>query len=118
METLVATGSWEVVYTHPLHLRRGDKIALNPAKKEENPEWAGWIWAEVPGNAGWVPEQSVLRLSDHEAVMTDDYSARELTVRPGDVVQAVRHLNGWVWARKEGTGETGWAPRHIFTQAP
>ncbi|KHF19945.1 hypothetical protein PO81_10530, partial [Vibrio parahaemolyticus] len=42
--------------------------------------------------------------------VSEDYSARELNVKPGDKLESNRELNGWVWCVTE-ENEAGWVPR-------
>jgi hypothetical protein len=46
----------------------------------------------------------------------EDYTARELSVQPEDILMVDKILNGWAWARRSD-GETGWVPmRHLQPQ--
>lgn len=114
MEKLIAVAEWQVTYPHPLRIKKGEAVVLNPEKKEENLEWSGWIWAETNDNASWIPRQSMQVVTKRLGIMTEDYSAQELAVQPGDVVWATRLLNGWVWARKDGQEVEGWIPLNVL----
>jgi len=43
------------------------------------------------------------------AVMLRDYTARELTVRPGDELDVIEALDGWLLCRSP-SGLVGWVP--------
>ena len=60
------------------------------------------------GAAGWVPEAWL-----DAGTLLRDYTARELTVRAGEVVTAAFTESGWAWGTN-ATGGSGWVPlRHL-----
>lgn len=62
------------------------------------------------GKEGWVPKQIIQMGSDDKSgIVTEDYSARELNVKPGDKLESNRELNGWVWCVTE-ENQAGWVP--------
>lgn len=116
MKTFLTTEAWEIVYADPIMLKKGDTVLLTQAKTEDNPEWHGWTWCEVPGNAGWIPEQIVQRNPDGSAHITADYSAQELAVSAGETVFSDTLLNGWRWCRNARGDAWGWLPANILAE--
>ncbi|WP_243432331.1 hypothetical protein [Pseudomonas sp. 32_A] len=57
-----------------------------------------------------MPAQLIEWLSMCQGRALDHYSAHELDADPGQLVQMVRPLNGWVWCRRHGNDEYGWLP--------
>jgi hypothetical protein len=55
-----------------------------------------------------VPEQ-LLQRTGAEAVMRQDYTARELSVQPGEDVVLHHAVNGWAWV-SGSDGRAGWVP--------
>jgi hypothetical protein len=98
-------------YPDPITFERG--AALTVGEKYEGPEdWDDWIFCESPGQkGGWVPAQIIEIVNDRIARACEDYTARELNVRKGDVLLGARALNGWVWCRTPDSSESGWVPR-------
>jgi hypothetical protein len=105
---------WAISYPAPINLRAGDRIKIDLAKKEENPEWQGWVWCLSKDGAGWVPLQLLKtdkNLRDNTtAIVLQDYSARELALTPGEILTSEKVLNGWLWASKDTSDSTGWVP--------
>ena len=114
MNKYIVTKKWSVVYTDPLSLTAGQEVLIDNNRKEENPDWKGWVWCETSDNRGWVPER-ILNVTDtadkhSQATVLENYSAAELNADPGDTVNGDKIINGWLWCRKEGTEEFGWLP--------
>ena len=114
MKKYTVIKDWATVYTDPLILKKDQKITIDNRKIEENPGWHGWVWCFTDDNKGWVPVQllKVYETSgDHsKAVLTEDYSARELDAVKGNVVTGDKILNGWLWGKKENSEDQGWIP--------
>lgn len=97
-------------FPNPITFEKG--TALTVGEKYEGPEgWENWVLCEAPGQeAGWVPAQIIEMVADHTARAREDYTARELSVRTGELLMGEKTLNGWVWcARLSGSG-SGWVP--------
>ena len=114
MNKYIVTKKWSVVYTDPLSLTAGQEVLIDNNRKEENPDWKGWVWCETSDNRGWVPER-ILNVTDtadkhSQATVLENYSAAEHNADPGDTVNGEKIINGWLWCRKEGTEELGWLP--------
>lgn len=121
MKKWIVTEAWEVVYHNPIILQAGEHVTIDFTRREENPDWQGWLWVNSHNNAGWVPQQ-VLEVTGAagektEAVVTAFYSAQELAAERGDRVEGDELLNGWLWCRKPGTESFGWLPLQHLTAA-
>jgi len=95
-----------------IELRAGD-IVTTGEEYEDNPNWIGWIKCIHPitGKAGWVPKQ-ILRIHGDQGKALCDYSAKELTIKKGAIVEVLKSMNGWSWCRTE-PGEEGWMPNEV-----
>ena len=98
-------------------LAPGDIVELDLMRKEENPEWQGWVWCKAGNREGWVPVQ-ILEFQKERTVtsakVTRHYSAAELNVEEGDLVVIDEILNGWAWVRNISNQEEGWIPMQIL----
>lgn len=104
MTTYRAIKPWHIHYPDPIRGTVGDRLALG----RRDDEYPGWIWAEADGRAGWVPE-SWLRIEGESGILLRDYTAAELPLEPGDVVNGDLVEGGWLWSTTAG-GQAGWAP--------
>ena len=104
---------YKIQYETPIVLNVGEKVNLGEEEKEE--KWKGWIWAESENNKGWIPKQ-ILEISDDKKTGTvlEFYSAKELSVNKGDLIEKIKSLNGWTWSRNLKTENEGWIPDEIF----
>lgn len=112
-------------YDDPVRLRAGERVRITKRDLWEDEHL--WLWCvkvdadDEPG--GWVPA-SLLQIEGdinaditttreidggEKAVAARDYSALELSVTPGEVVQAGEAIGGWVWVQNRA-GESGWVP--------
>ena len=108
------TERWTAAYDDPITLKSGQEVLIDHTRAEDDPEWQGWVWCVVNGNAGWAPEQmlEIIEQGDgrSRAQATVDYSAQELDAEPGDIVCGNTIINGWLWCAKQGSDEFGWLP--------
>ena len=97
-------------FPDPIRFERGALLVVG--ETYDGPEgWADWHFCETPGrNGGWVPAQVIEFQSDGTARAAEDYTARELDVKTGEVVVGSRVLNGWVWCERPASTESGWVP--------
>lgn len=130
-------------YPEPITFTAGTMLTVG--KRDDGPEgWHDWFFCHAPGQAGgWVPEAiigpietmapaSMVAPTDTPpahpgpadstqppvfARALQDYTARELSVDVGDIVSGSRHLGGWLWADRHGTGESGWVPLANLVEA-
>jgi len=104
-------------YSEPITFEKGAPLTVS--EKHEGPEgWDNWFFCESPGQkGGWVPAQIIEIINDKTARARDDYTARELNVREGDLLHGSRTLNGWVWCKRSDSSESGWAPLSCVQEA-
>jgi hypothetical protein len=97
----------ETEFSSPLLVKRNEKVIV----KGESEHWQGWIYCikQDGSNEGYVPKQ-IIEYTDNYGIITEDYSAKELNVREGDILEGIKELNGWMWLRNETTNEIGWVP--------
>lgn len=92
----------------PLFVNKNEDLWIG--ERDGRPGWT-YCMTKMSGKTGLVPEQIISRASGNSksGTLTEDYSARELSVKPGDKVESNRELNGWAWCIDED-GNAGWLP--------
>lgn len=115
MKKFIVISSWESTYPNPIILKAGDEVIVDKSIIDDNPEWCGWVWCISANNSGWVPHQIIVMkgaLSDNQfkAEITTDYSANELSVEVGEVLEGDQSLNDWTWCHKIDDIVWGWVP--------
>jgi len=97
-------------YEKPLILIKGELIKLGQRAPEEN--WRDWIWAENRNKeSGWIPIQIVDFSEDKTAgIVLENYSAKELNIKTGELVTKIKSINGWTWVKRESDNAEGWIP--------
>lgn len=89
----------------PIRFERGESIMV----ERQDMDHPGWWWcADKRGRSGRVHE-SFFEEEDYRFVAREDYDARELAARAGEVVEALDIRGGWARCRN-AAGETGWLP--------
>lgn len=101
---------YQTQYKDPIKLSAGDVVILGEEEKEE--KWKGWIWAEHNTQSGWIPLQIVDIMPESKGKIKENYSAKELDVKKGDIVVSIKEMNGWIWVMNE-KNEEGWIPADI-----
>jgi len=91
----------------------GDEVIL--CEEEKQDKWKGWIYCEFKGNKGWVPDNIIKTNDGIRGVITEYYSAKELDVSEGEILDHIQTLNGWLLLRNQ-KGETGWVPEENTEQ--
>jgi ubiquinone/menaquinone biosynthesis C-methylase UbiE len=89
-----------------IELEKGERVI--PGKQYGGNK--NWIYCKKVDSegAGWVPFQSIDTKGETETV-TERYSAREMNVCKGEIVNGINRLNRWIWCIKED-GNEGWIP--------
>lgn len=97
-------------YPEPITFAKGAPLTVGEAY--DGPEgWDNWLFCETPGQkGGWVPAQIIEIINEKVALAREDYTARELNVREGELLLGERTLNGWVLCEKTTGSESGWVP--------
>jgi len=109
--TYIVTEQHETEYQNPIMLKIGEKVIIGEefsgSGNEEN--WTNWVYCKkIDGSTeGWVPKQIIEYNSE---IIIQDYSAKELSVEKGMIIEGIKELNGWLWSRIKSTDETGWIP--------
>ena len=95
----------------PIELNAGDKVSVGE-KSEDHSSWDNWVYcvSMTTGKSGWTPIQ-ILQVEGEFAVVTEDYTARELTVKVGERLQGSKELNGWIWCERQESSDFGWVPK-------
>jgi hypothetical protein len=95
-------------YHNPITLKQGEKVIIG---EESGKNWPNWIFCtKMDGsNKGWVPKQ-ILKCEANYEIIVEDYSAKELEIDKGAIVEGIKELNGWLWLKDKGTKEIGWVP--------
>ena len=92
-------------YANPLQVLRGEALTVG----REDDEFPGWRWCKfADGREGWVPEE-FLSSRDTQATILCDYSAKELSVEPGELLRITDTPHDWVLV-PNSQGEAGWVP--------
>ncbi|MCL2412611.1 MAG: hypothetical protein FWC98_00550, partial [Bacteroidales bacterium] len=98
-------------------LKQGEKVIIGQTSEETIGEtqydenWTNWIFCTKldKSNEGWVPKQ-IIEVENDFGTITEDYSAKELDVDEGTIVDGIKELNGWLLSKSEKTNEIGWIP--------
>ncbi|HMK30084.1 MAG TPA: SH3 domain-containing protein [Terriglobales bacterium] len=92
-------------YSDPIEVVAGETMLVG----DEDKEFPGWRWCRArDGRAGWLPVELILA-AEAEFRVLEDYSARELSVKPGEEVTVQEARHGWLLVRN-AQGERGWIP--------
>ncbi|MCG8291890.1 MULTISPECIES: SH3 domain-containing protein [Pseudomonas] len=97
-------------YPAPITFARDTLLEIGQ-RYEGDEHWEDWYLCSCAGQApGWVPAQVIERLGVGRGRALEAYSAHELDIDPGQMVEGLRPLNGWLWCRSLRSGELGWLP--------
>ncbi|MBK4218057.1 hypothetical protein JJJ17_19180 [Paracoccus caeni] len=103
-------------FPNPMQLEIGDRVRV--VEKSQGPDWPNWYLCSVEGQAsGYVPGQILDHGADGLATIRERYTNRELTVDAGEILNGIRKLNGWLWARRVSDGLTGWVPLSVVKES-
>lgn len=104
-------------FPEPITFEKGTSLTVGE-KYEGTEGWENWVFCEAQGQkGGWVPAQLIEVGADNVARALEDYTARELNVRKGELLNGSRTLNGWIWCQKSGSSESGWVPLENLQEA-
>lgn len=116
LKTFQTKGSHRTKFHHPILLSAGQRVVLGVQSTDEG--WEGWIWStDAQNQAGWVPIQLINCADDMSSgVMLENYSARELNIDSGELVNVLNSMNGWSWVRRLSNADEGWIPNNILME--
>ena len=105
-------------FPNPICLKKGERVILGKKSEETVGEtaydenWPNWTFcSRMDGsNKGWVPDQIIEKDGCEHGLVVEDYSAKELYIDKGTVVEGIKQLNGWLWSKNKSTNEIGWIP--------
>jgi hypothetical protein len=113
----VVVRDYEAQYADPIAVPRDAEVLV----ERDDPEFPGWWWCSAPdGRAGWVPVELLAApcVPGVPARLLADYSACELTVCAGTVLDVLEERSRWTRART-AEGLVGWLPTsHVRLVAP
>jgi hypothetical protein len=97
--------AYAVFYENPIEVKRGDKILAG----KFDTDWPAFRWCTGPdGREGWMPDDLLDEING-EFTANSDYSARELPLNEGAVVEGLFENGGWWWCRNSKDAQ-GWVP--------
>jgi hypothetical protein len=100
--------AYDQPYVDPIAVRKGETVVIDHSRSAET-DILGWNWCSGPdGRQGWVPTAWLLHL-ENQVVVARDFSALELTVRPGERLTLHFSESGFVYVTA-ATGHHGWVP--------
>jgi SH3-like domain-containing protein len=98
--------AYQAQYPDPISVPAGATVEVE--RRDE--EFTGWLWCQASdGRSGWVPETILSSRVPGPAVLSEAYSARELTIEVGEEIECLREYDGWILGRN-GQGVVGWFP--------
>lgn len=110
MTTHTVTRQHRSEYPQPITFDAGTVLAVGE-RYDGDEGWEGWYSCLAPGQErGWVPEQVLEFVGPGTARAREPYTARELDVDVGDVLESSRTLNGWAWCVRPGDDASEWVP--------
>jgi hypothetical protein len=92
-------------YADPISFEQGEAIQRERSD-DQNPTW--WWCTDKRGKSGWVHE-SYFEYEDYRYIALENYSALELTVKAGDVLDGLDVRGGWALCAN-ANGDIGWVP--------
>ncbi len=106
----VVRAPWTASQKHPIVVSEGDRVTVG----RRDDEWTDYRWCVAEtGETSWLPVSILEIREDGTGVALRDYSAAELTVGAGDVVEVEERIAGWSWCVTE-SGRAGWVPDRVL----
>ena len=95
-------------YSDPISFKAGDVLEVG----ELDVEYEGWVRVTDPrGKEGWAPLAIIKKTVDRDVgIAVKDYSAKELTVDPGEELLIQYEHCQWCWVEHPIKG-FGWVPK-------
>jgi hypothetical protein len=97
-------------YPNPIIVKTGEEIIIEK-EYDGDMDWSNWMFCiKIDGsNKGWIPKQ-IIKHKNSRNIIVEDYSARELNVEKGNIIEGIQEINGWLWSKNKETNEIGWIP--------
>jgi hypothetical protein len=90
----------------PISGKEGDVFLLGGRHSADYPDF---VWATAADNrCGWIPKTFLQQDGDFGRLVRD-YTAREVAVAMGEVVEILEEIGGWLWIATHD-GREGWIP--------
>jgi hypothetical protein len=91
-------------------LDKEEKVIIG---EESGVNWPNWVFCtKMDGSSkGWVPKQ-IIKFEKNYGYTIENYSAKELNIEKGYILNCIKELNGWSWCKCENTNEIGWVPNN------
>lgn len=105
----------KVVHTNenltPIQITKGSKVKLGE-RSNSNGNWPNWIYCYGldDNGEGWTPIQ-IIQIENEYGIVLENYSAYELEISKGEIVEGGIELNGWIWCKKIDGLDEGWLPK-------
>ncbi len=93
---------------NPIELIKGDTVQLGELSNPNGP-YPNWIFctSQRTKQYGWVAVNA-LSIDGDVGVAIEDYTAKEMSIAVGDIVDTIYELNGWYWCIRLNGSEFGW----------
>ena len=100
--------SYQSPYPDSISFKKGEQVVIG-REFHDAPDWRDWVWCESKsGSRGWAPK-ALLEIFRNQGILKRDYDARELSVKPGEIITVSEILNGFGMSEKSD-GSRGWVP--------
>jgi hypothetical protein len=106
----IVTKDHRTEFPNPILLTQGEKVIIGKKTSANFPDWVFCIKSDN-SNKGWVPHQ-IIKYENNYGIITEDYSANELNIDRGAIVNGTKEINGCVWVENTETNDIGWIPRN------
>ena len=105
----IAIENHKTEFPNPITLKQGEKVSIGEETGETDIDGPNWVFCtKMDGsNKGWVPKQIII-FKDNNGEIIEDYSAKELDIDEGTIVEGIKEINSWLWSRNTITNEVGW----------
>ena len=112
MEKYITIRPWTSNAPYHLEVKKDEMVTIR--KYVDRPEWEEWIWCETTISSGFVPQTMVKEIDDTTGQILEDYTAKELSVSAGEIINGARKHQGWVYGENDRSKEKGWLPNEIL----
>ena len=103
-------------YNDPIHIEFGTLLNI----EKEDSEYPGWFFCRIKNHSqhkgGWVPKSVIAFTSQAQGYAIEEYTAKELDILAGEIIEKIKEINGWIWCKKINNCEEGWIPSDIISE--